>query len=88
VLPRIAAWHIDKQVLTARDVINLYLHSGSDDWRAMGEGGQAFADAALEAQIAMAKALSPSKQPEPLDTDNLPSPQRPLPPFDPDEGGW
>ncbi len=90
VLARIAARHTDKQVLTGHEVISLYLHSESYDWRAMGEGEQAFADAALEAQIALAKARPPSKHPlpEPLDTHNLPSPKRPLPPFDPEEGGW
>jgi len=77
VLARIAARHTDKEVLTGREVISLYLHSESYDWRAMGEGEQAFADAALEAQIAMAKAL-----PKPLDTHNL------TPPFDPEDGGW
>lgn len=70
VLARIAARHTDKQVLTGHEVISLYLHSESYDWRAMGEGEQAFADAALEAQIARAKALPPSEPPlpEPLDT--------------------
>ena len=85
-LARIATRHTDKQVLTGHEVISLCLHSESYDWRAMGEGEQAFADAALEAQIARAKALPPSKQP--LDTQKLPPPKRSLPPFDPEEGGW
>jgi hypothetical protein len=56
VLARIAAGPTDKQVPTGYEVISLYLHSESYDWHAMGEGEQAFMDAALEAQLAMAKA--------------------------------
>lgn len=90
VLARIAARHTDKQVLTGYEVISLYLHSESYDWHAMGEGEQAFMDAALEAQLAMWKARPPSKHPlpKPLDTRNMPEPKHPRPPFDPDEGGW
>ena len=54
VLARIAARHTDKQVLTGHEVISLYLHSEASDWRAMGEGEQAFADAALDAQFLQA----------------------------------
>jgi hypothetical protein len=88
VLARIAARHTDKQVLTGHEVISLYLHSESYDWYAMGEGEKAFADAALDALAAMPKTPSRHPLPEPLDTHNLPPPKHPLPPFDPDEGGW
>ncbi|RRH68156.1 hypothetical protein [Falsigemmobacter faecalis] len=89
VLARIAARHTKKQVLTGFEANSLYLHSESYDWRAMGERERAFADALLEAALALAKPLPPFEgQLKPLDTHNLPPPKNPLPPGDPDDGGW
>jgi hypothetical protein len=88
VLARIAARHTDKQVLTTRDVTSLYAHAETWDWYAMAEGERAFADAALDALAALPVPPSKHPLPQPLDTHNLPPPKRPLPPFDPEEGGW